>query len=75
VASERTVVPKWKPAQLTDGELINRKSELEGKLKVFTPGSPRETILRGELDAVTAEQEDRKKTRATRQARLRVLDQ
>ena len=68
-------MPEWKPAQLTDGELINRKSELEGKLKVFMPGSPRETILHGELDAVTAEQQDRKKTRTMRQARLAGLDQ
>lgn len=68
-------MPEWKPAQLSDGDLINRRSELEGKLKVFMPGSPRETILRGELDAVTAEQEDRKKTRAMRQARPAGVDQ
>lgn len=63
-------VPDWTPEQLTDGELISRKAELEGKLKVFTPDSPRAALLRADLAAVIAEQEDRKRTRSSRQTRL-----
>lgn len=60
----------WTPEQLTDGELISRKTELEGKLKTFTPDSPRTALLRADLAAVIAEQEDRKRTRSSRQTRL-----
>jgi hypothetical protein len=63
-------VPDWRPGQLTDAELITRKAELEGKLKVFTADSPRAALFRAELAAVITEQEDRKRTRAGRQARL-----
>jgi hypothetical protein len=63
-------VPDWTPEQLTDGELISRKAELEGKLKVFTRDSPRAALLRADLAAVIAEQEDRKRTRSSRQTRL-----
>lgn len=63
-------MPDWTPEQLTDGELISRKAELEGKLKVFTPDSPRAALLRADLAAVIAEQEDRKRTRSSRQTRL-----
>jgi hypothetical protein len=63
-------VPDWTPEQLTDGELISRKAELEGKLKVFTRDSPRAALLRADLAAVIAEQEDRKRTGSSRQTRL-----
>ncbi|MGH3191760.1 MAG: hypothetical protein ACRDPY_30660 [Streptosporangiaceae bacterium] len=68
-------MPDWTPGQLTDGELISRKAELEGKLKVLMPDSPSTALRRAELAAVIAEQEDREKTRAGRQARLAGLDQ
>ena len=63
-------MPDWTPEQLTDGELISRKAELEGKLKVFTPDSPRAALLRADLAAIIAEQEDRKRIRSSRQTRL-----
>ena len=63
-------MPDWTPEQLTDGELLSRKAELEGKLKVFTPDSPRAALLRADLAAIIAEQEDRKRIRSSRQTRL-----
>lgn len=68
-------MPDWTPDQLTDGELISLKTEMEGKLKVFTPDSPRAALLRAELAAVITQQEDRRRTRAGRQARLAGPDQ
>lgn len=58
------MAPEWKPGQLADWELTRREAELEGQIKTFAPGSARATVLRGELEAVIAEQEDRKKVRA-----------
>ena len=55
---------EWKPGQLADWELTRRQAELESRIKTFAPGSATATLLRGDLAAVVAEQEDRKKVRS-----------
>jgi hypothetical protein len=61
---EGTVTGEWKPEQLADWELTRRQAELEGRIRTFAPGSASATVLRGELQMVIAEQEDRRKARA-----------
>jgi hypothetical protein len=53
----------WKTSQLTDGELAGRRAEIEGKLAVLATDSPRVALLRGELDEIAAEVQDRVKFR------------
>jgi hypothetical protein len=56
----------WRVSQLTDGELVSRRTDIEGKLKVLVAESPRASLLRGELDDIAAEVADRIKIRSGR---------
>jgi hypothetical protein len=49
----------WKISQLTDGELIGRRAEIERKLAVLADNSPRVALLRGELGEIADEEKDR----------------
>jgi hypothetical protein len=53
----------WKVSQLTDGELIGRRAEIQRKLGVLAADSPRVALLRGELDEIVAEELDRLRIR------------
>jgi hypothetical protein len=53
----------WKISQLTDGELTGRRAEIERKLAVLAAGSARVALLRGELDEIADEVQDRVKIR------------
>jgi len=46
---------EWTPSQLTDGELTERQAELERKIGLLAPDSPRRSHLKAELAAVVAE--------------------
>lgn len=46
---------EWKPGELTDSELAARKDDLERKIAVLVPDSPRRVHLQGELGAVVEE--------------------
>jgi hypothetical protein len=46
---------EWKPGELTDSELAARRCELERKIGVLAPESPRRVQLKAELDAVVEE--------------------
>jgi hypothetical protein len=46
---------EWKPGELTDGELAARRAELEHKIAVLAPDSPRRAQLEAGLAAVVAE--------------------
>ena len=46
---------RLKPGEMTDGELAARRDELERKIAVLAPDSPRRVHLSAELAAVIAE--------------------
>jgi hypothetical protein len=46
---------EWKPGELTDSELTERQAELERKIGLTEPDSPRRSRLKAELAAVAAE--------------------
>ena len=56
--------PKHPLHALTSYELRNYRRDLEHAIKTISPGAPVQADLRRELDAVTAEQEDRAKLAA-----------
>jgi hypothetical protein len=55
--------PDYPPAQLTTGELLRVRADLEHKL-TGQISDARRRLLRGELDAVMAEQAERAASRA-----------
>lgn len=55
--------PAWKVSQLTDGELMGRRAEIERKLAGMAADSPRAALLCGELGEIADEEEDRMKIR------------
>jgi hypothetical protein len=62
----REMMPTWKVSQLTDGELVSRRAEIEGRIKVLAVDSPRVSLLRSELDEIADEVQDRVRIRSGR---------
>ena len=56
----------WTVSQMTDGELVSRRAEIERKLEWLAGDSPRRMLLRGVLDEIAAETQDRVQIRSLR---------
>jgi hypothetical protein len=54
-----TAEPKHPLDAMTTYELRDRRRELEHAIKSITPEAPVQAMLRGQLDAVLAEQDER----------------